>query len=149
MLVGDMLGHMKRSLEQGRPESLLLLGRPGVGKTTLRRDVARVLSLDAEEGGLGLKVVVVDTSNEIAGDGVVPHECIGRARRMMVRRRDDQAEVLVEAVQNHSPDVVIVDEIGTSQVGGNRYFNVDCSPVIFNGAVITTLVRIQTVLPSC
>ena len=115
-LILDILAYMKQSLDHGRPQSLLLLGRPGVGKTTLLRDVARLLSDPQEKGGLGLKVVVVDTSNEIGGDADQVHECVGRARRMMVRRREQQAEVLVEAVQNHSPEVIIVDEIGTKEV---------------------------------
>lgn len=89
--------------------SLLLLGRPGVGKTTMLREVARVL---AEE--LGKRVVVVDTSNEIAGDGDIPHEGIGRARRMMVPTPDLQHRVMIEAVENHTPEAVIIDEIGTS-----------------------------------
>ena len=89
--------------------SLLLLGRPGVGKTTMLREVARVL---AEE--LGKRVVVVDTSNEIAGDGDIPHEGIGRARRMMVPTPELQHRVMIEAVENHTPEAVIIDEIGTS-----------------------------------
>eukprot|EP00898_Chlorokybus_atmophyticus_P008824 jgi/Chlat1/8943/Chrsp94S00693 len=88
------------------PRSILLLGPPGVGKTTLLRDIARVT---AEK--FRLRVVVVDTSNEIAGGGDVPHPCVGRARRMHVQERTRQHEVLVEAVQNHNPQVVIVDEI--------------------------------------
>ena len=89
--------------------SLLLLGRPGVGKTTMLREVARVL---AEE--LGKRVVVVDTSNEIAGEGDIPHEGIGRARRMMVPTPELQHRVMIEAVENHTPEAVIIDEIGTS-----------------------------------
>ena len=89
--------------------SLLLLGRPGVGKTTMLREVARVL---AEE--LGKRVVVVDTSNEIAGDGDIPHEGIGRARRMMVPTPELQHRVMIEAVENHTPETVIIDEIGTA-----------------------------------
>jgi stage III sporulation protein SpoIIIAA len=89
--------------------SLLLLGKPGVGKTTMLREVARVL---AEE--LSKRVVVVDTSNEIAGDGDIPHEGIGRARRMMVPTPELQHQVMIEAVQNHTPEAVVIDEIGTS-----------------------------------
>src|SRR5690242_14431733 len=93
-------------IEQG--QSLLILGRPGVGKTTLLREAARVL---ADE--LGKRVVVVDTSNEIAGDGDVPHPGIGRARRMQVARPVAQHAVMIEAVENHMPEVVVIDEIGT------------------------------------
>src|ERR687888_462753 len=95
-------------VESGR--SILLLGRPGVGKTTMLREVARVL---ADE--FGKRVVVVDTSNEIAGDGDVPHPGIGRARRMQVPEPDHQHAVMIEAVENHMPEVIVIDEIGTSQ----------------------------------
>ena len=91
-----------------RGASVLLLGRPGVGKTTLLREAARVL---ADE--LHKRVVVVDTSNEIAGDGDVPHPGIGRARRMQVPSPDAQHAVMIEAVENHMPEVVVIDEIGT------------------------------------
>jgi stage III sporulation protein SpoIIIAA len=87
-------------------ESILLLGRPGVGKTTMLREVARVLS------ETGKRVVVVDTSNEIAGDGDIPHPGIGRARRMQVPTPAQQHAVMVEAVENHMPEVIIIDEIG-------------------------------------
>jgi stage III sporulation protein SpoIIIAA len=93
-------------VEQGR--SLLILGRPGVGKTTILREVARVLADD-----LGKRVVIVDTSNEIAGDGDVPHPGIGHARRMQVARPAEQHAVMIEAVENHMPEVIIIDEIGT------------------------------------
>lgn len=93
-------------IEQGR--SMLILGRPGVGKTTILREVARVLADD-----LGKRVVIVDTSNEIAGDGDVPHPGIGRARRMQVARPAEQHAVMIEAVENHMPEVIIIDEIGT------------------------------------
>lgn len=89
-------------------ESILLLGRPGVGKTTILREVARVLADDA-----GKRVVVVDTSNEIAGDGDVPHPAIGRARRLQVPRTDLQHRVMIEAVENHMPEVIIIDEMST------------------------------------
>lgn len=85
--------------------SLLLLGRPAVGKTTMLREAARIL---AEEK----RVVIVDTSNEIAGDGDVPHPAIGRARRMQVRKPSLQHEVMIEAVENHNPEVIVIDEIG-------------------------------------
>ena len=88
--------------------SVLLLGRPGVGKTTAIREISRHLSETALR-----RVVVVDTSNEIGGDGDVPHPGIGLARRMQVPAPDEQHHVLIEAVQNHTPEVVIVDEIGT------------------------------------
>jgi stage III sporulation protein SpoIIIAA len=89
-------------------ESLLLLGPPGVGKTTLLREAARVL---ADE--MGRRVVVVDTSNEIAGDGDVPHPGIGLARRMQVVSPELQHRVMIEAVENHMPEVILIDEIGT------------------------------------
>jgi stage III sporulation protein SpoIIIAA len=90
--------------------SLLLMGRPGVGKTTALREIARVL---ADE--LGKRVVVIDTSNEIAGDGDIPHPAIGRARRMQVARPELQHEVMIEAVENHMPEVIVIDEIGTER----------------------------------
>jgi stage III sporulation protein SpoIIIAA len=89
-------------------KSILLLGKPGVGKTTLLRETARVL---AEE--LRKRVVIVDTSNEIAGDGDIPHHGIGRARRMQVPRPSVQHSVMIEAVENHMPEVIVIDEIGT------------------------------------
>jgi stage III sporulation protein SpoIIIAA len=89
-------------------ESILLLGRPGVGKTTLLREAARVLADDLHK-----RVVVVDTSNEIAGDGDIPHPAIGRARRMQVPTPTAQHAVMIEAVENHMPEVVVIDEIGT------------------------------------
>jgi stage III sporulation protein SpoIIIAA len=92
-----------------RGHSILLLGRPGVGKTTLLREAARVL---ADE--LGKRVIVVDTSNEIAGDGDIPHPGIGRARRMQVPSPDFQHAVMIEAVENHMPEVIVIDEIGTA-----------------------------------
>ena len=91
-------------------QSLLLMGRPGVGKTTALREIARVL---ADE--LGKRVVVIDTSNEIAGDGDIPHPAIGRARRMQVARPELQHEVMIEAVENHMPEVIVIDEIGTER----------------------------------
>jgi len=87
-------------------KSILLLGRPGVGKTTMLREVARVLAQSK-------RVVVVDTSNEIAGDGDIPHPGIGRARRMQVKTPALQHAVMIEAVENHMPEVIIIDEIGT------------------------------------
>ena len=89
-------------------QSVLLVGRPGVGKTTLLREAARVLSDE-----LGKRVVVVDTSNEIAGDGDIPHPGIGRARRMQVPYPELQHAVMIEAVENHMPEVIVIDEIGT------------------------------------
>ena len=88
--------------------SLLLMGRPGVGKTTALREIARVL---ADE--LNKRVIVIDTSNEIAGDGDIPHPAIGRARRMQVSRPELQHQVMIEAVENHMPEVIVIDEIGT------------------------------------
>ena len=88
--------------------SILLLGRPGVGKTTMLRECARVL---ADE--LRKRVVIVDTSNEIGGDGDIPHPGIGRSRRMQVRTPNLQHAVMIEAVENHMPEVIVIDEIGT------------------------------------
>lgn len=91
-----------------RKDSLLLLGRPGVGKTTAIREIARILADEMER-----RVVIIDTSNEIAGDGDIPHPAIGRARRMQVLRPELQHQVMIEAVENHMPEVIIIDEIGT------------------------------------
>ncbi|HYO13261.1 MAG TPA: R3H domain-containing nucleic acid-binding protein, partial [Thermoanaerobaculia bacterium] len=99
-IIGDLV-------ESGK--SVLIMGRPGVGKTTLLREAARVL---ADE--LGRRVIVVDTSNEIAGDGDVPHPGIGRARRMQVPAPAEQHAVMIEAVENHMPQVIVIDEIGTT-----------------------------------
>ncbi len=89
-------------------KSILMLGRPGVGKTTALREIARVLADD-----LGKRVVIIDTSNEIAGDGDIPHPAIGKARRMQVARPELQHQVMIEAVENHMPEVIVIDEIGT------------------------------------
>lgn len=97
----------------GSDKTILILGQPGSGKTTIVREVARVLSQEQADSGLdGRNVVIVDTSNEIGGDGGTPHSCIGMARRMMVRSLDEQSAVMVECVQNHTPHVMVVDEVG-------------------------------------
>ncbi len=98
-IVGDLV-------ESGR--SVLIMGRPGIGKTTMLREAARVLADDLDK-----RVVVVDTSNEIAGDGDIPHPGIGRARRMQVPTPALQHAVMIEAVENHMPQVIVIDEIGT------------------------------------
>jgi stage III sporulation protein SpoIIIAA len=85
--------------------SILILGRPGVGKTTILREAARILADSA-------RVIIVDTSNEIGGDGDVPHPAIGEARRMQVAKPSLQHEVMIEAVENHNPEVIVIDEIG-------------------------------------
>ncbi len=93
-------------LEQRK--SILLLGPPGVGKTTAIREIARVLS-----DGMKKRVIIIDTSNEIAGDGDLPHPSIGKARRMQVSNHQQQDQVMIEAVENHMPEIIIIDEIGT------------------------------------
>ncbi|MCA1993462.1 MAG: AAA family ATPase, partial [Coleofasciculus sp. S288] len=100
------IGTIRDLVETG--QSILMLGRPGVGKTTALREIARVL---ADE--LNKRVVIIDTSNEIAGDGDIPHPAIGRARRMQVARPELQHQVMIEAVENHMPEVIVIDEIGT------------------------------------
>jgi nucleoside-triphosphatase THEP1 len=94
-------------------QSILLLGRPGIGKTTMLRECARLL---ADE--LRKRVVIVDTSNEIGGDGDIPHPGIGRARRMQVKTPLLQHAVMIEAVENHMPEVIVIDEIGTELEAG-------------------------------
>jgi len=89
-------------------KSILILGKPGVGKTTIIREIARVLADELEK-----RVVIIDTSNEIAGDSDIPHSGIGRARRMQVAKTECQHQVMIEAVENHMPQVIIIDEIGT------------------------------------
>jgi len=103
--VSGIVDILRDIIESG--QSVLLMGRPGLGKTTLLREMARVL---ADE--VGKRVVVVDTSNEIAGDGDVPHPAIGRARRMQVAKVAQQHDVMIEAVENHMPEVIVIDEIG-------------------------------------
>lgn len=89
-------------------KSILLLGKPGVGKTTIIREIARVLS-----DGMKKRVIIIDTSNEIAGDGDLPHPSIGKARRMQVPTPQNQHQIMIEAVENHMPEIIIIDEIGT------------------------------------
>ncbi|KST62299.1 R3H domain-containing nucleic acid-binding protein [Mastigocoleus testarum] len=89
-------------------KSILMLGRPGVGKTTALREIARTLADELDK-----RVVIIDSSNEIAGDGDVPHPAIGKARRMQVSHPDRQHQVMIEAVENHMPEVIVIDEIGT------------------------------------
>lgn len=89
-------------------KSILILGKPGVGKTTIIREIARVLADEMEK-----RVIIIDTSNEIAGDSDIPHSGIGRARRMQVSKTEFQHQVMLEAVENHMPEVIIIDEIGT------------------------------------
>lgn len=100
------IGMIRDLVETGK--SILMLGRPGVGKTTALREIARVLADELDK-----RVVIIDTSNEIAGDGDVPHPAIGRARRMQVARPEHQHQVMIEAVENHMPEVIVIDEIGT------------------------------------
>lgn len=89
-------------------ESILILGKPGVGKTTIIREIGRVFADEMEK-----RVIIIDTSNEIAGDSYIPHSGIGRARRMQVQRTELQHQVMIEAVENHMPQIIIIDEIGT------------------------------------
>src|SRR6266568_1171360 len=98
-------------VESGR--SILMMGRPGVGKTTLLREAARVLADDLRK-----RVMIVDTSNEIGGDGDIPHPAVGRARRMQVPTPSAQHSVMIEAVENHMPEVIVIDEIGTELEAG-------------------------------
>ncbi|MGF1520894.1 MAG: R3H domain-containing nucleic acid-binding protein [Leptolyngbyaceae cyanobacterium] len=100
------IGMIRDLVERG--QSILMLGRPGVGKTTALREIARVLADDLQK-----RVVIIDTSNEIAGDGDIPHPAIGRARRMQVAKPELQHQVMIEAVENHTPEVIVIDEIGT------------------------------------
>lgn len=103
-LIADIL-----HLHSPHPTSVLILGKPGHGKTTLIRDIARTLSSSGTQ-----TVCIIDTSNEIAGDGDVPHSHIGRARRMMVPRLNEQAQIMIECVQNHTVKTMIIDEVGRS-----------------------------------
>jgi len=105
-VVTGTIACIKDFVTQGK--SILFLGRPGVGKTTKLREISRLI---ADE--LGKRVIVVDTSNEIAGDGDYPHPAIGKARRMQVKQPEYQKDIMIEAVENHTPEVIVVDEIGT------------------------------------
>ncbi len=106
--VSGIVDILRDLIESG--QSLLVMGRPGLGKTTLLREMARVLADDLDK-----RVVIVDTSNEIAGDGDVPHPAIGRARRMQVAKVAAQHDVMIEAVENHMPEVIVIDEIGRTE----------------------------------
>ena len=105
-VVTGTIACIKDFCTQGK--SILFLGPPGVGKTTKLREISRLV---ADE--LGKRVVIVDTSNEIAGDGDVPHPAVGASRRMQVAQPEMQKDIMIEAVENHTPEVIVVDEIGT------------------------------------
>ena len=105
-VVTGTIACIKDFCTQGK--SILFLGPPGVGKPTKPREISRLV---ADE--LGKRVVIVDTSNEIAGDGDVPHPAVGSARRMQVAQPELQKDIMIEAVENHTPEVIVVDEIGT------------------------------------
>jgi stage III sporulation protein SpoIIIAA len=105
VIFGTIIG-VKDLLESEK--SLLILGKPGVGKTTIIREIGRVLADEMEK-----RVIIIDTSNEIAGDSDIPHFGIGRARRMQVLKTELQHQIMIEAVENHMPQVIIIDEIGT------------------------------------
>ncbi|MDD4663824.1 MAG: AAA family ATPase [Caldisericia bacterium] len=106
--VMGMIDLVKDLFESGK--NILLLGKPGIGKTTLLRESARVLSTEFKK-----RVVVVDTSNEIAGEGNLPHPAVGLSRRMQVPFEKAQYQIMIEAVENHMPEVIIIDEIGTQE----------------------------------
>ena len=102
----DIIFRVQDLLESKK--SILILGKPGVGKTTIIREIAKILANDMEK-----RVIVIDTSNEIAGDNDVPHTGIGRARRMQVPETELQHQIMIEAVENHMPQVIVIDEIST------------------------------------
>lgn len=106
--IQGVINVIRNFFESGR--SVLIVGRPGVGKTTIMREAARVLSTE-----MGKRVIIVDTSNEIAGDGDIPHHGIGLARRMQVPKHVEQHTVMIQAVENHMPEVIVIDEIGTEE----------------------------------
>ncbi len=91
-------------------ESVLFLGKPAAGKTTKLRECADYLSTEG-----GKRVIIIDSCNEIGGEGNVPHFAVGRARRMPIPQGKKQYEIMLEAVESHNPQVLIIDEISTRE----------------------------------